>query len=107
MPQRPKNRDVRTREYLTEKEVDKLMAAAKSIGRHGHRDATLILIAYRHALRVSELVALRWDQIDLGQGLLNVVRLKNGVDSTHPLRGPVIRTLRRLQRDSQLRPMYL
>jgi type 1 fimbriae regulatory protein FimE len=54
---------------------------------------------YRHALRVSELVALRWDQIDLGQGLLHVVRRKNGVDSTHPLRGPEIRALRRLQRD--------
>jgi type 1 fimbriae regulatory protein FimB/type 1 fimbriae regulatory protein FimE len=62
------------------------MAAAKKTGRHGHRDATLILIGYRHALRVSELVSLRWDQVDLGQGLLHVVRRKNGVDCTHPLR---------------------
>jgi type 1 fimbriae regulatory protein FimB/type 1 fimbriae regulatory protein FimE len=84
--------------------VDKLIAAAKSVGRHGHRDATLILIGYRHALRVSELVALRWDQFDLGQGLLHVVRRKNGVDSTHPLRGPEIRALRRLQRDYPATP---
>ena len=75
------------------------MNAARSIGRHGHRDATLILIAYRHGLRVSELIALRWDQIDLAKGLLSVVRLKSGNHSTHPLRGPEIRALRRLRRD--------
>ena len=60
---------------------------------------TLILIAYRHALRVAELVALRWEQIDLSQGLLHVVRRKHGVDCSHPLRGPEIRALRQLQRD--------
>ena len=99
LPRKPRNKDVRSREYLTETEVEKLMAAARSIGRHGHRDASMILIAYRHALRVSELVALRWDQVDLSQGLLHVVRRKNGVNSTHPLRGPEIRALRKLQRD--------
>jgi type 1 fimbriae regulatory protein FimB/type 1 fimbriae regulatory protein FimE len=104
LPRKPRNKDVRSREYLTEKEVDKLMAAAKSVGRHGPRDATMILIGYRHALRVSELVSLRWDQVDLGQGLLHVVRRKNGVDSTHPLRGPEIRALRRLQRDYPATP---
>ena len=104
MPKKPRNKDVRSREYLTEKEVNKLVATAKSVGRHGHRDATMILIAYRHALRVSELVALRWDQVDLDQGRLHVVRRKNGVDSTHPLRGPEIRALRRLQRDYPATP---
>ena len=99
LPRKPRNKDVRRREYLTMKEVDRLMYSAKSVGRHGHRDATLILIGYRHALRVSELVSLRWDQVDLGQGHLHVVRRKNGVDCTHPLRGPEIRALRRLQRD--------
>ncbi len=99
LPKRPKNKDVRTREYLTEQEVELLIDAAKKIGRHGHRDATLILIAYRHGLRVSELVTLRWEQIDLKQGLLHVNRVKNGAPSTHPLRGPEIRALRRLQRD--------
>jgi integrase len=54
---------------------------------------------YRHGFRVSELVAIRWDQIDLKQGLLHVNRLKNGVPSTHPLRGPELRALRQLQRD--------
>lgn len=99
LPTKPRNKDVRSREYLTDKEVDQLMKAAKNTGRHGHRDATLILIGYRHALRVSELVSLRWDQIDLGKGLLHINRLKNGTPSTHPLRGPEIRALRRLLRD--------
>jgi len=76
-----------------------LTKAAKNLGRHGFRDATMILLAFRHALRVSELIALRWDQVDLKQGLLHVNRLKNGVTSTHPLRGPEIRSLRQLERD--------
>jgi len=98
-PPRRNNRDRRSREHLTPDEVEQLMASAKSLGRHGHRDATLILVAYRHGLRVSELVALRWDMVDLKQGLLHVSRLKNGVASTHPLRGPELRALRKLQRE--------
>ena len=78
--------------------------AAKNLGRHGFRDATMILLAFRHALRVSELIALRWDQVDLKQGLLHVNRLKNEVTSTHPLRGPEIRSLRQLERDYQDTP---
>ena len=98
-PTRLPNRQRRSREHLTPDEVTRLMAAAGKLGRHGPRDAALILLAYRHALRVSELVALRWDQVDLKQGLLHVHRQKNGVPSTHPLRGPEIRALRQLQRD--------
>jgi type 1 fimbriae regulatory protein FimE len=91
----------RGRQYLTPAEVEKLMVVAGKLGRHGHRDATLILLAYRHGLRVSELVSLRWDQVDLRQGLLHVSRLKNGVPSVHPLRGPELRALRRLKRDEE------
>jgi type 1 fimbriae regulatory protein FimE len=103
-PRRLANRERRTREHLTPQEVDKLIKAAGRVGRYGHRDATLILIAYRHGLRVSELVALRWDQVDLEQGLLHVSRLKNGMPSTHPLRGPEIRALRRLRREYGISP---
>ena len=98
-PVRRKNREVRSREHLTPDKVERLMAAARSLGRHGHRDATSILMTFRHGLRVSELVALRWDMVDLKQGLLHVSRLKNGVTSTHPIRGPELRALRKLQRD--------
>jgi type 1 fimbriae regulatory protein FimE len=98
-PRRVTNAERRSREFLTEAEVEKLVKAAESLGRHGHRDGTLLLMAYRHALRVSELTALRWDQLDLAQGLLHVNRLKNGTPSTHPVRGPELRAVRRLQRD--------
>ena len=89
---------VRSREYLTPSEVENLLKAAV-LGRYGQRDATLLLIAYRHGLRVGELVSLRWEQVDLKAGLLHVRRLKNGVPSTHPLRGPELRALRQLKRD--------
>jgi len=98
-PLRRPNKELRSREHLTAEEVDQLMASARSVGRHGHRDSTLILVAFRHGLRVSELVALRWDMVDLKQGLMHVSRLKNGVNSTHPLRGPELRALRKLKRD--------
>jgi integrase len=48
------NAEYRTREYLSEREVERLMKAAGN-NRHGHRDATLILMAFRHGLRASEL----------------------------------------------------
>jgi type 1 fimbriae regulatory protein FimB/type 1 fimbriae regulatory protein FimE len=99
VPVRRRNADYRSREYLSEKEVVSVMSAAATQGRHGLRDSALILIAYRHGLRVSELVSLRWDQIDLAQGLVHIARLKNGVASVHPLRGPELRALRRLQRE--------
>lgn len=99
VPIRRKNTEYRNREYLSEKEVGQVINAAAGAGRHRLRDATLILLAYRHGLRVSELVALRWDQVDLTQGLVHISRRKNGVPSVHPLRGPGLRALRRLERD--------
>ncbi len=98
-PRRQTNSERRTREYLTEHEVELLREAARRRGRYGHRDQTMILLAYRHALRVSELVALRWDQIDFSQGHLFVIRRKRGTPSTHPLSGEELRGLRKLQRD--------
>ena len=98
-PPRQTNASRRRREYLTPDEIDKLLQASARLGRHGARDRTLVLLAYRHGLRVSELVALRWDQVDLKAGLLHVARLKNGIASTHPIRGPELRALRELRRD--------
>lgn len=104
VPLRLKNTDYRSREYLTENEVEQLMDAAGRVGRHGHRDATLIMLSYRHGLRVTELVSLRWDQVDLKQGLMHINRLKHGNASVHPIRGPELRALRRLQRDYSTLP---
>ncbi len=89
----------RTRSYLTSDEISSLIKAAASVGRHRHRDKTLILVAYRHGLRVSELIGLRWSDVDLKAAQVHVRRLKKGVDSTHPLQGDEIRALRRLKRE--------
>src|SRR5215510_16113453 len=94
-PRRLKNEQLRPREYLTPAEVETLIATTRKRGRYGHRDATMILIAYRHGLRVGELCALRWDQVDFGQGLLHVARLKHGIPSVHPLGGEELRALDR------------
>ena len=78
-----------------------MMKAAKSVGRTGHRDSTLILVAYRHGLRISELVNLRWQQVDFETGHLHVRRLKGSRPSTHPIRGDELRALRELLRLQQ------
>jgi type 1 fimbriae regulatory protein FimB/type 1 fimbriae regulatory protein FimE len=83
------------------------VAAAGKLGRHGHRDATMVLVAFRHGLRVSELVALRWDQVDLDNALLHVRRRKNGIPSTHPLYGPELRALRKLARENKTASAYV
>jgi integrase len=102
-PKRAKNSELRTREYLTEHEVESLMAAARK-NRYGHRDATMILIAFRHGLRASEVVDLRWDQVDFNRAVLHVRRAKRGTPSVHPLTGSEMRALRRLQRESEASP---
>src|SRR5665811_1535606 len=94
------NSELRSREHLTETEVEKLLKAAKG-NRWGHRDATMILVAYRHGLRVSELVDLRWDQVDFRTATLHVRRVKEGTPSTHPILGDELRALRRLQREQE------
>jgi site-specific recombinase XerD len=55
LPTRLPNSAYRVREYLTEKEVDRLIEAARKRGRNGGRDAAAILLAYRHGLRAQEL----------------------------------------------------
>ena len=68
-PPRIENVKRRPREYLTVKEVAKLLDGARERGRYRHRDATMIVVGYRHGLRVSELCALRWDQVDFERGI--------------------------------------
>ena len=107
-PWRLRNADLRPREFLTGEEIERLRkAAVDRLGRHPHRDGTMILVAYRHGLRVSELVGLRWDMLDLNQGLLHVRRLKQGRPSTHILRGSELRALRRLHREQVPSSPYL
>jgi integrase len=97
------NIEFRSREHLTETEVEKLIDAAKS-NRYGHRDATMLLVAYRHGLRASEICDLRWEQIDWNSATLHVRRVKNGKPSTHPIRGDELRALRKLKREAPKSP---
>jgi integrase len=90
----------RPREHLTETEIEKLMTVARRDTRYAHRDATAILVAYRHGLRASELVDLQWDQIDFVQKTIRINRVKNGTGSTHYLGNSELRALRRLQREN-------
>jgi integrase len=95
---RPPNAEIRTREYLTGAEVEKLIKATKG-SRYPQRDATLILVAFRHGLRAAELVDLEWSQVDFASATLHVRRVKNGKPATHPIRGDELRALRQLRRD--------
>jgi len=98
VPVRPPNSELRSREYLTPAEVERLTKAARN-GRYGHRDGTLILIAFRHRLRAVEICDLEWSQVEFGRSAsLHVRRAKNGKASVHPLRGDEIRALRELRR---------
>ena len=98
VPSRPANAELRPREYLTPAEVEKLTKEARK-GRYGHRDATLILIAYRHGLRAIEVCDLEWSQVEFGRSAsLHVRRVKNGKPSVHPLRGDEVRALSELRR---------
>jgi integrase len=105
-PRRRRNGDIRTREYLTEAEVERLIQAARG-NRQGHRDTAMVLVAYRHGLRASELVDLRWEQVDFKTATLHIRRVKNGTPSTHPILGDELRALRRLQREQELKSPFV
>ena len=82
---RSKNIEVRSREYLTLDEVDVLLTASRSRGRHQVRDYALLLLMFRHGLRVSEAIGLRWDAVMFEDRTINVTRLKKSESGVHPL----------------------
>jgi type 1 fimbriae regulatory protein FimB/type 1 fimbriae regulatory protein FimE len=106
-PRKPRNKDVRGREHLTEEEVDQLRRAASKLGRHGLRDACMILMCFRHGFRVSELVALRWDQIDLARETVFVRRLKRGKNNTQDLARVELSALKKLAKGSGGRQTFV
>ena len=96
-PRRKRNEELRPRDYLTPAEIERLMKKAGD-NRYGHRDATMVLIAYRHGLRPTEACELKWDNLDLDRAKMHVSRVKNGTPSVHPLSGAELRALRWLKR---------
>lgn len=97
-PRRVPNARRRAREYLTAPEAADLIDAARHNGRYGIRDGALLLVMYRHGLRVSEAVTLQWSQVDFTGATLHVVRAKRGTPAVHPMAGDELRALRQLQR---------
>ena len=99
-PLRRPNAELRPREHLTEHEIDKLVEATRG-NRWGQRDTTMILIAFRHGLRASELCGLQWSDVEFETGTLHLRRTKGGTTATHPLLGDELRALRSLKRDAK------
>ncbi|HMF24010.1 MAG TPA: tyrosine-type recombinase/integrase [Pseudolabrys sp.] len=100
MPVRRRNAELRPREHLTEREIEKLIEAAKG-NRWGQRDSTIILMAFRHGLRASEVSSLQWSDVEFEAATLHVRRAKGGITSTHPLLGDELRALRALKREAK------
>ena len=100
MPSRRPTADIRPREHLTEREVDQLIEAARG-NRWGQRDATMLLIAFRHGLRASELVGLQSSDVEFETAIIHLRRAKGGTTSTHPLLGDELRALRVLKREAK------
>jgi type 1 fimbriae regulatory protein FimB len=90
---------VADRRYLRPDEANRLIDAAAKRGRYPFRDKVLVRLVYRHGLRASEAVNLRWSQIDLDAGVLHVARVKGSNDSTHSLDRDELRDLRKLRQD--------
>jgi len=101
MLRRVTNAEMRSREYLTLAEIEKLIKAAKE-GRWGLRDAALVLVAYRHGLRAKEACELEWSQVEFGRNAsLHVRRAKKGKPAVHPIRGDELRMLTELRKEYQ------
>ena len=99
-PLRRPNAELRPREHLTEREVEKLIEATKG-NRWGQRDSTMILLAFRHGLRASEVCGLQWSDVEFESGNLHLRRAKGGATATHPLLGDELRALRTLKREAK------
>ena len=99
-PRRRPNAELRPREHLTEREVEKLIEATKG-NRWGQRDSTMILLAFRHGLRASEVCGLQWSDVEFESGNLHLRRAKGGATATHPLLGDELRALRTLKREAK------
>lgn len=99
-PTKPRNIEARSREFLTPREVKLLKTAAAKAPQNGFRDYWLVSMIYAHALRVSEACDLRWDEVDLKRGKLNVYRMKSGDASVHYLEPEERKALKKLRQEN-------
>jgi type 1 fimbriae regulatory protein FimB/type 1 fimbriae regulatory protein FimE len=106
-PRKPRNREVRGREWLTLEEVERLRRSAQGVGRYPERDGAMVLIGFRHGLRVSELVGLRWDQVDLQRRTIFCRRLKGSKNGTHDLARAEVAVLKKLEKANAGRSAFV
>jgi type 1 fimbriae regulatory protein FimB/type 1 fimbriae regulatory protein FimE len=106
VPKRHPDAGRQPRAYLTEAEVEQLTEAAR-LNHHGHRDATMIEMVFRHGLRAIELIHMQWNQIDLRSGILNVRRVNHGLASTHRMLADELRALRRVRREQKTKSKFV
>src|SRR5262249_19096445 len=105
-PGRKPNNEYRNREHLTQDELDRLFTALKG-NRQGHRDYMIALAMFLHGLRVSELIDLRWDDIDWRRGTIQIRRLKGSVDGVHYMERDEAIGLKRIQREQNPKSRYV
>lgn len=103
---RKANSEYRKREHLNEDELERLFKALKG-NRHGHRDYMMALVTFLHGLRVSELIDLRWDDIDWRKGTIQIRRLKGSIDGIHYMERDEAAGLKRLQREQNPKSRYV
>ncbi len=104
---RKRNEEIRSREYLMESEVEAVLKAAQSVGRYPLRDATAILMAFRHGLRPGEMCALPWDNVLFKDQRVHIKRLKNGISGPHRLGARELSMLRKLKRERRGNSPYV
>lgn len=99
IPPRRRKKPKGSRLHITNDECKAVRAAAAALGRHGHRDATMIMMAFFHGYRAVEVCGLLWEQVNLQERSLYVTRAKKGSESTHPLSDEQVEALRKLNSD--------
>lgn len=107
-PGRPKNDEVRQREYLTDLELNAVLRAAKQ-SRNSDRDFAIVLLLFRHGLRAEELCNLTWQDLDLQLARIHIKRVKGGLEQNHPLESDEVKVLRKLykNRDTALKEVFI
>lgn len=100
-PKKKPNVELRSREFITPAELDKLVTSAKKVGRHGERDSFLIFLAYRHAMRSTEISKLMWNDVDFDNQKISFKRLKSGIVGEHSLNYFEIQKLKELKESNK------